>query len=471
MIYRLIVLNGLRKGERITIDPEPTTLGQGDDCGIRLEDNEVALHHAELTQRDAELFIRDLGSMNKVIVNKREVQETRLKHGDILELGRTRLLVQAIVQAEVQNPPAPAIQLTRRHRKRRYLAAAAALTLVALGTLALRHEPEAVPEPAPLTELAPEPAPTLTPVAATPTPPTPESTEDLRRIREDLAVIQQHLSQVNQIAPPPAAPAPAAPIAPVDDLQAITRAVRDAMTAEDFAQADTLLEHLQLEYPDYLPAYQLRAELFEAWGMPAKARDQWTAVLQRTTESDLYRRAVIERIRLARADSQRQIGAHEAMRIKGIEQIRFRESEQYDEMRTVTIQLHYNRDLGPIDPAAVKLTLYFFEQDLDTDQVALSAAQPSSEAILTDLSNDALDQFTASVSYIVPKGYYTRDHNTSRQRYFGFIARLHYFERLVDEQARPSKLLEPAVLEAAGLADQAVAAETGTEALLFPARN
>ena len=86
MIYRLIVLTGPLKGQRITVDPEPMTIGRQEECDIQLPDNEVALHHARLEHRGAELFIRDLGSMNKVILNKREVQETRLKHGDILEL-------------------------------------------------------------------------------------------------------------------------------------------------------------------------------------------------------------------------------------------------------------------------------------------------------------------------------------------------------------------------------------------------
>jgi hypothetical protein len=483
MIYRLIVLTGPLKGQRITIDPEPMVIGRQEECDIQLPDNEVALNHAQLEHRGAELFIRDLGSMNKVILNKREVQETRLKHGDILELGRTRLLVQAIVQAEVQElASAPATEI--RSQKRRLALAASLLVFIGGAWAMWPSEPELNPDgvaleqetPVAVAEVVPPPAEPVVDVVATapvaaeepalgviPPNPTPPLDSELRQIREDLSFIQRHLQNLNNSAQPLVAdnatsevtsvPAEAAlPLISIDDVESTMTAVRNAMESGELAQADLMLEHLQLEHPDYLPAYQTRAELFESWGLPAKARDQWTAILQRTTESDLYRKAVVERIRLGRSDSQRQINAHDAVRIESIDQIRFQETAEYDEMRMVKILLKYDRSLGPIDPEGIRLMVYFFEQDLDTYRIELSKLQPFIESKLSERHNESGDQFSLSVSYVVPKGYYEQDHNTSRQRYFGFIARLHYFDRLVDEQARPPKLLEPAILEAAGLA-------------------
>ena len=88
MIYRLIFLSGPRTGERITITEEPMVVGRDADCAVTVPDLEVARKHAALQQKDDELFIRDLGSMNRILVNKREVREGRLKHGDEIELGR-----------------------------------------------------------------------------------------------------------------------------------------------------------------------------------------------------------------------------------------------------------------------------------------------------------------------------------------------------------------------------------------------
>ncbi len=77
-------------------------IGQDPDAEICLPDEEVARRHASVMHcEDGKLVIHDLGSMNRVLVNGRAVSEAQLKHGDAIELGRTRLLVQALVQAEV----------------------------------------------------------------------------------------------------------------------------------------------------------------------------------------------------------------------------------------------------------------------------------------------------------------------------------------------------------------------------------
>lgn len=484
MIYRLIVLNGPAKGQHITVDPEPVTIGRDPSCGIVLPDNEMALQHARLEQREDDLFVTDLGSMHKILLNKHETLNARLKHGDIIELGRTRLLVQAVVRAEVNSSEEDPAALQRRGRKRK-LALAASVLLLAGVSFAIMNSgkqddvaPIAIKAPAasavevamiaPVPVGPPEPA----VVAIEPAPDASSAApidDELKKIRADLSSIQQHIQELNATSRIIGESAEVNEPAPVNDIESAMKAARDAIAAEQFDEAQLILEHLQIEHPDHLPAYQLRADLYERMGMPGKARDQWTGILQRTAESELYRKAVTERIRLGRSESQGSISAHDAVRIQSIEQARFRETTDYDEMRTIKIQLSYNRQLGPIDPNAVRLVLYFFEQDVDTQQIALSKAQPYAQANLTSLRDEAGDMFACTVNYVAPSGYYARDHNTSRQRYYGFIARLHYFDQLVDEQARPPKLLDPAIMEAAGLAMQTAGNDASD--ILTPASN
>ncbi len=102
MLYRLIVLSGPLKGRRLTVERAPTTVGRDPACAIHLDDEEVALRHAVFEHNDAGLLVRDLGTMNRVLVNKREIREAHLRHGDEIEIGRTRFLVQALFQAEVE---------------------------------------------------------------------------------------------------------------------------------------------------------------------------------------------------------------------------------------------------------------------------------------------------------------------------------------------------------------------------------
>jgi pSer/pThr/pTyr-binding forkhead associated (FHA) protein len=468
MIYRLIVLNGPSKGMRITIDPDPMVIGRDEACDICFGDEEMARQHARIEQRDCELFISDLESMSKVVVNKHETRHSRIKHGDIIELGRTRLLVEAIVQAEVLTATEEPATRRRALRKRKLALAAGFALAAGASTLAIMtggHDdaPESPAlEPISQASLLPE----LTSTPAVELADEDALDEEIRQLRADLAFIQEHLRKLNESPAALAGPGSLPPesidedAATIDELDVAMTAARKALEAADFDEADLILEHVQMEHPDYLPAYQLRAEALEQKGLPAEARDQWTAVLKRSSESELYRRAVAERIRLGRVDSRQLVSAHESVRIERMDQIRFRETAEYDEMRAIKIHLAYDRSLGPIDPDGVRLMVYFFEQDTDTRRIKLSEAQPYAEAELSIITREQGDLFTCTVNYVAPKGYYQLD--DANRRYFGCIARLHYFDLLVDEQARPVKLLDPAVLQSAGLAVHTAGADLTT---------
>ena len=170
MLYRLIFLTGSLKGQRITVAHEPMTLGRDPQSTVYLPDEEVAAQHAVIEHRGDGLFIRDLGSMNRILHNQHEVREARLRHGDIVEIGRTQFLVQALVQADVRRPPRPRWVL---RLARAAIGAAALLALVLAVSFWRRHaapESSAVPNtslPVPTNRLAvvPEPATSMPPAA------------------------------------------------------------------------------------------------------------------------------------------------------------------------------------------------------------------------------------------------------------------------------------------------------------------
>jgi pSer/pThr/pTyr-binding forkhead associated (FHA) protein len=131
MIFRIIFLNGASKGNRITIEKESMTIGRAPDCRLVIDDEETALYHATIQHNpNNELVVKDLGSMNKILVNNHEIREAKLKHGDIVEIGRIRFLVQASVQAEVQQPPF--FHPERRRFMSKTLAAALAIVAIAV---------------------------------------------------------------------------------------------------------------------------------------------------------------------------------------------------------------------------------------------------------------------------------------------------------------------------------------------------
>ena len=128
MMYRLIILTGPSTGLRITIESNPMVIGRDPDCAVRVEDPEVSRKHAVIEHRPDGIYIRDLGSMNRILVNKREVRETRLKHGDTIEVGLTRFLVQALVQADVTDEE----RIEQHARKMTWAPVAGAILLLAL---------------------------------------------------------------------------------------------------------------------------------------------------------------------------------------------------------------------------------------------------------------------------------------------------------------------------------------------------
>lgn len=70
---------------------EVTLLGRGTDCDLRLVDNGVSRHHAEIQMGDNDAILVDLGSTNGTFVNGQQVQRARLVDGSRISLGRTTM--------------------------------------------------------------------------------------------------------------------------------------------------------------------------------------------------------------------------------------------------------------------------------------------------------------------------------------------------------------------------------------------
>ncbi|MFC4564083.1 FhaA domain-containing protein [Nocardiopsis mangrovi] len=68
-----------------------TLLGRGTDCDLRLVDNGVSRHHAEIRVEDEEATLIDLGSTNGTFVNGQQVKRARLVDGTRISLGRTTM--------------------------------------------------------------------------------------------------------------------------------------------------------------------------------------------------------------------------------------------------------------------------------------------------------------------------------------------------------------------------------------------
>ena len=441
MLYRLIFLCGPRTGERITVSEEPMTVGRAADCTVTVPDQEMARQHAVIEQKDAELYIRDLGSMNRILVNKREVHETRLKHGDEIELGRTRLVVQALVQAEVEG------SATSHHRRYRAAwAMAATLLLGIVLVLSARYVPRGdedanLPAPA----LAPEPLAAALPDAPT----TPEATvetarvsEDLRGLKDEILAIQQTVKQMAERPPAETPPAPPpAPSAAHDEVAALFEAAQAAHQGGKLPEADALLARTQQLNPDFLSAYEERAAVLEKMGRRGESAAQWSEVLRRSIESPLYQKAVAERIRLSEAAAPEPAPDLPVLKIAQVQQTRFQANDDYEEMRVLNIALSPAQPGARMDRDAVQVEVIFYDRDPDTGAVEPTEAKVSQETTEPTAAWGRDTEKLVSATYLVPTDLRATQRAEARTRVFhGYRVRVFYRGRLQDEAAMPKSL-------------------------------
>lgn len=89
----LQVLNGAASGRRFPLQKENFVVGRLN-CDLNLQDNDVSRKHALLELLpDGAVMLRDLSSTNGTYLNGQRINNTRLKVGDRIQLGRTVLLV------------------------------------------------------------------------------------------------------------------------------------------------------------------------------------------------------------------------------------------------------------------------------------------------------------------------------------------------------------------------------------------
>ena len=84
------VLRG-RQGDYQLAEPV-TVIGRSRRCDIVLTDPNVSRQHAEVRRQDDGFLLLDLGSTNGTRVNRRDVKQVVLQHGDRVELGTTELV-------------------------------------------------------------------------------------------------------------------------------------------------------------------------------------------------------------------------------------------------------------------------------------------------------------------------------------------------------------------------------------------
>lgn len=89
---RLTLLEGEKPVKEFLLKPGVSVIGRLAQSDIQLPSPDVSRRHAQVTAGPDGCFVADLGSENGVKVNGRLVESQRLEDGDVVELGKQRLV-------------------------------------------------------------------------------------------------------------------------------------------------------------------------------------------------------------------------------------------------------------------------------------------------------------------------------------------------------------------------------------------
>jgi pSer/pThr/pTyr-binding forkhead associated (FHA) protein len=107
---RLCVLSGPDTGKSLEIPPPPARLlvGRDESCQLVLPDADISREHAELRHDLDGVLICNLESKNGLEINGQLVLQRRLRDGDEITLGHTRLLFEEPAEEPIDNQSAEA---------------------------------------------------------------------------------------------------------------------------------------------------------------------------------------------------------------------------------------------------------------------------------------------------------------------------------------------------------------------------
>jgi pSer/pThr/pTyr-binding forkhead associated (FHA) protein len=88
----LVVRRGPNIGTRYLLDREVTCAGRHPESDIFLDDVTVSRRHVEFHQRDGQIVVKDVGSLNGTYVNRERTEDAVLHAGDEVQIGKFKLL-------------------------------------------------------------------------------------------------------------------------------------------------------------------------------------------------------------------------------------------------------------------------------------------------------------------------------------------------------------------------------------------
>jgi hypothetical protein len=88
----LVVERGPNAGARYVLDSDVIRVGRHPESDIFLDDITVSRRHAEFHRGPDGDEVRDVGSLNGTYVNRERIEQSLLKSGDVVQIGKFKLV-------------------------------------------------------------------------------------------------------------------------------------------------------------------------------------------------------------------------------------------------------------------------------------------------------------------------------------------------------------------------------------------
>ena len=98
----VVVLSGDAAGTEWEVQGPETTIGRGEGCDWSVDDDTLSKEHATIEFSNGGLRLRDLASMNGMLLNGTEVKAAELESGDRFQLGDHEF--QFVLEARSKEP-------------------------------------------------------------------------------------------------------------------------------------------------------------------------------------------------------------------------------------------------------------------------------------------------------------------------------------------------------------------------------
>jgi predicted Ser/Thr protein kinase len=87
------IIDGPNRGQRLDLNEQPITIGRAPDNMVVIKDPAVSSHHARIDYYQGKYFFSDLQSSNGTYINNTRIEQTQIKHRDVIVMGGSRMLV------------------------------------------------------------------------------------------------------------------------------------------------------------------------------------------------------------------------------------------------------------------------------------------------------------------------------------------------------------------------------------------